>query len=498
LTASRDRGDPIAAWDPATGKKLRDLAAPGGYSRFVLIGGAAVTATPDGGLVWADAATGREVRRVGPSPQISDVGGLNPGIELSGGFDATTGRPMILGLIRAPRGDRFVGARWDAGSGELLGRRVFSAGTFDRISANSPDGRLVARETCDPAANGKSGPGGKGGGVEEMLDHQAVVLEDALTGAVRLRLAQPDYLQNRSITFTPDGQTLLTWTSTYPPRGAEGTPPGKTTVRLWELRSGKERLALTLPVIGNWWEFEPQAAAVSADGRLLAAARHDKTVTVWDLATGAEVARRSGYGTVVRCLAFRPDGKALASGHADGTAVVWDLSSIAPGRSAPTDRDGGWADLASPNAGKAYRAILALAADSSCAAFLRDRVKPVVAATAAQVRPLIADLDSGTFATRERATAGLIGLGDAADDQLRAALKGDLSAEQRKRIEEILEKRELVEADPDRLRALRCVEVLERSGSEDARAVLAGLAKGAPSARLTREAGDARRRLSAK
>jgi WD40 repeat protein len=154
------------------------------------------------------------------------------------------------------------------------------------------------------------------------------VVEDALTGQALVQTRQPDYLQSSSVPFNPDGQSFVTITSTYPPRGVNGTPPGTTTVRLWELRTGKQRLGFDLPVIGRWWEFEPQAVALSADGRFLAAARPDKTISVWDLTTGAEVANRSGYGTVVGCLAFRPDGKALASGHADGTAVVWDLSAL--------------------------------------------------------------------------------------------------------------------------------------------------------------------------
>jgi hypothetical protein len=150
---------------------------------------------------------------------------------------------------------------------------------------------------------------------------------------------------------------------------------------------------------------------------------------------------------------------------------------------------------ARPRAGEAYRAILALAADPGCAAFLRERVRPVAAAPAERVRQLIAGLDAAAFDTRERATADLTRLGGAADDPLRAALKGDLSAEQRRRVEDVLGRRRLSEPDPDRLRGLRCVEVLERSGSAPARAVLADLAAGAGGARLTREATAAFRRL---
>src|SRR5205085_2783163 len=74
FAASRDPGEPVTAWDAGTGKKLRELVARGGYSEFVLTGGTVVTATPEGMLVWADAQTGRELRRVGPGPLAADLG----------------------------------------------------------------------------------------------------------------------------------------------------------------------------------------------------------------------------------------------------------------------------------------------------------------------------------------------------------------------------------------------------------------------------------------
>jgi hypothetical protein len=60
----------------------------------------------------------------------------------------------------------------------------------------------------------------------------------------------------------------------------------------------------------------------------------------------------------------------------------------------------------------------------------------------------------------------------------------------------VLAKRSLTESDPDRLRLLRCVEVLERVRSAEARSVLVELAKGAVGARLSREADGAIRRLA--
>jgi RNA polymerase sigma factor (sigma-70 family) len=490
LTASRDRHERISAWNAASGEKLRDLSAPSGWAGFVPAPGGLATADRGNELVWADTTTGRELRRVETGGLAADLGGPAAYFELSPCLDPQTGRPAVFGLVTEAHNRRKVVARWDAASGALLAHRPFPLGNYDRFLAVSPDGRLIARETCDLPDNNRGGTS-----VADMLGHQAIVLEDAATGALLLRLNQPDYLMGtRAIAFTPDGQAFATWTSTYPD---DGKKPGVNTVRLWELRSGKQRLAIPLPVVGSWWEFEPQAIAMSADGRFFAAARHDKTIAVLDLATGAEVARRSGCGTVVTCLSFRHDGKALASGHADGTAVVWDLSGLSRAKAAPADREAAWARLASGDAGEAYRAMLVLVADPGSGAFVRDRVKPVAAVPADRVRQLIVDLDSPQFATREKATTELAKYGDSADEHLHSALRENVSAEQRQRIEGILGKRKLAEPDPDRLRTLRCVEVLERSGSPESRAVLAGMAKGAAGARLTREAAAALRRIEA-
>jgi len=484
-TASYGTAERITAWDAQSGKKLRELAAPGGSARFVLTpDNTVVTATYTGTLIGADATTGREVRRIEPEPLAKDLGGGIWGTELFPCRNPRTGRPAVFGVVSAEKGGNVLVALWDAKSGEVLARRPLEGGRSGGHFTISPDGRLFAREVVEPPA---------GVLLADATNCMAVVFEDVLTGNCVGRIDQPDCLQGSSLHFTPDGQSLVTWTTVYPKGRNEKAPAGTTTVRLWELRSGKQRLAFTLPVFGGLWVGEPEAVAVSPDGLLLAAARPDQTVSVWDLATGKEVVKRGGYTMRVRCLAFRPDGKALASGHEDGTAVVWDLVGLSRTRGA-LDRDAAWRDLAL-NADKAHRAILGLVADPKCVEFLRDRVKPTAPPPADELRKLIAELGSDDFGTRERAMEGLVKFGDAVDEPLRAAQKRELSPEQHQRITGLLKGRRLVESAPDRLRTLRCVEVLERVGTPEAAAVLRELTKGTPGARLTREASDALARL---
>ncbi len=112
----------------------------------------------------------------------------------------------------------------------------------------------------------------------------------------------------------------------------------------------------------------------------------------------------------------------------------------------------------------------------------------------AQITALIANLDHEDFATREKATAGLVAHWPFTEAALRQTATRPISAEARLRAKRILEEMEKRGASPNELRALRAVEVLEWIGTKEARKVLNGLTRGAPDARVTRQAAATSRR----
>jgi WD40 repeat protein len=66
--------------------------------------------------------------------------------------------------------------------------------------------------------------------------------------------------------------------------------------------------------------------AFSSDSKTLASASGDKTVKLWDLATGKERATLQGHTESVMSVAFSPDGKTLASASYDKTVKLWDVA----------------------------------------------------------------------------------------------------------------------------------------------------------------------------
>jgi WD40 repeat protein len=176
-------------------------------------------------------------------------------------------------------------------------------------------------------------------------EQQTVELWDVRTSELRLSHEATGEL-GRFIAFSPDSKGLLisTKTSVYvwdfdtgkqvqapfqiggQPREAVLSPDGKfiaivgAHVRLWD--STSEDAPRTLSAR----EHDLHAAAFSPDGKILASGGSDRAITLWDVGTGAELARIPAPGHVFD-LVFSPDGRTLASAAASLSVRLYDVES---------------------------------------------------------------------------------------------------------------------------------------------------------------------------
>lgn len=112
-----------------------------------------------------------------------------------------------------------------------------------------------------------------------------------------------------SLSFSPDGQRVIA---------------GGRNVYLFDVKTGKLLHEMTGHTQVVW------GALLTADGKQALSGAWDRSIRVWDTATGKEVRAFKGVRDNVRCMALSPDGKLLAAGHfaaekGPGTIRLWDV-----------------------------------------------------------------------------------------------------------------------------------------------------------------------------
>lgn len=92
------------------------------------------------------------------------------------------------------------------------------------------------------------------------------------------------------------------------------------TVKLWDVATGAELCTLEV-------ETAAYSVAFSPDGKLLAAGLGNGTVKLWDVTCRKEIRAFEGHTGRVLSVAFSPDNKLLASGSGEGMVKLWHVVS---------------------------------------------------------------------------------------------------------------------------------------------------------------------------
>jgi WD40 repeat protein len=444
-------------------------------------------------------------------------------------YDLTTGKPVprpadthrapVVAVTVAPDGSVLsVGVdkvlrTWDPATGRQLRSSPLDPGDGTRSQTLTPDGTVSEPCVLSPGGRLRAQPGPDVGkvSVENVKTRLAVATLDARPAGWWAQTTVPAFSPDGRLLAVADGDSVRFWTVNgwreagsvpattsaldFSPDGRSLVTADLNDVTVWEVATRRVRATVRA---GSQLPTRPQ---FSPDGRFLAWTVRSEVVEVWDFRRGRMAATFRGHEGRLRDFAFTSDGRSLVTASDDGTLLVWDVAGAAravPAAVVPSEQHlrEAWDDLGSSDPVRAFAGVRVLASvPNRMVPLVRTGVKPAAPVDAAVIERLLVDLASETFATREAATTGLIAAGDAAEGKVRAYLAATPDPEGRLRAGQILAAISGPPATAVRRRELRAVEALEWAGTAGAEELLRGLAKGAPEARLTRDAAAALRRL---
>jgi WD40 repeat protein/tRNA A-37 threonylcarbamoyl transferase component Bud32 len=358
LSLSRDRSARL--WDIDSGATERIIQSPDSLAvaaQFTDAGPRVLMLGPDKTVQVWDAATGQDLATFqDPDKNYEAIPDRPGGVTAEFSPD---GRQVVTVFGNGPP---YVERVWDA----VTGKELFTLpGHQGRLTSAgfSPDGRRIITTSSDRTAR----------------------LWDAASGQLLARLEGHKSAVTAAV-FSPNSQTVLTLGAARSP--ARGNIAG----RLWDVATGREiaplqwkgnrggvvrwaafssdgqRLVTTDLSPGSsdrdrdfslciWDVGKPvsmlslkahnaaglhtYAAVFSPDGRQVASLGEDKTVRLWDAATGKELLTLKGHDGAIRSVAFTPDGKQLVTASEDKTIRIWDVA--VEGEAAA--RKGRWPDV---------------------------------------------------------------------------------------------------------------------------------------------------------
>jgi len=158
-------------------------------------------------------------------------------------------------------------------------------------------------ELTDPVADAVFNPDGSLLAIL-LLHGSAVALWDVRASALRYTLVAPNPLS--WVTFSPDGRVL-----------AAGSVDR--TVRLWNVATGEEANVLSSAT------YTTGPALFAPSGRTLAVCSEGYQIVLWDMLAGRVTLTLSSHLDRVASLAFSSDSQVLATASWDGTIRLWSV-----------------------------------------------------------------------------------------------------------------------------------------------------------------------------
>jgi WD40 repeat protein len=534
----------IHRWDLKTGKAMPALQGHIGAAASVhtMPDGRTIVTTGADGLIrrW-DSQRGKELTKLdgyvgrihtaySPDGRFAAVGDERGRLDF---WDAHSGRrlrvlqqkgPAVSGLVFSPDSRSLAGSSmgespednivqiWDAASGAK--QRTFSSEMRPGWTLTfSPDSRRLLTAGCQfpqlfEVSTGKVcwqasyyfGPStfSRDGKTLYVSSGPYLLFLDAATGKTRFRVHLKDAPEHMgivtAITICPDDQRL-----------ALGLHTGE--VLLCDASTGSElmrfravdrpkRVRFNVRLNGAMNQGTVWGISFSPDGKWISSAATDGSVRLWEAISGQQVLRLKGHEGYADEVSFGPEGRTVLTSGADAQAYLWSLRPPIEQGTKPS-LDSLWADLAAEPA-KAYGAVWSMSEIKEAAAFLRGKLAPVKLVADERLGKLIDDLESDTYAVREKATKALADFGRVAALAMREALRNKPPLETRKRLEDLLQRIDKKPRLTEELRQMRAIDMLERQGTAEARELLQRLAAGAPGAIMTTEAQAALKRLRRK
>ena len=286
--ASACRDHLVRLWDVASGARV--LPTPGHET-----GVQGVAASTDGATILTAGADGRVGVWNGRTWALERTMSAHTATVLS----VACSPDGKLGASRSVDGAVLV---WATGSAEERSGWVGDSLHAARALAFSPDGRLLASAEED-------------GKVRVRDVSAAIGAADDLEAEAVMAMARPVHELDAggaiafSVAWSPDGKWLAT---------------GSSRLRVFDATTGE----LAHDIKGT----SPIASiAFSPDGALIATANADRSVRLYEAATGEARGVRTGHSSRVQAVVFSRDGAMLASsGDNESVIQLWDVAKLAP------------------------------------------------------------------------------------------------------------------------------------------------------------------------